>query len=96
MTATITGIIGRPTRPKGLRIWAAANEDQWMQFYSGYRGRFERDRTSKSLSTEAEWFLVMSDDSEIPLPSPEKMRDLKLELEGITREFWAKALKIPV
>jgi len=91
----ITAIVGYPTKPKGLRVWAAANEDQWMEFYYGYRGRFEQDRKSAGRSYEAEWFAEMSDDSKIPLPSPEEMFKLKTEIKNITRQFWSKALNIP-
>ena len=92
---TIHAIIGYPTKPKGLRVWARANEDQWLDFYYGYRGRFEQDRKSKGRSTEADWFLVMSDESEIPLPSPEKIHELKQEIKTITQNFWSEALNIP-
>jgi len=73
-------------------MWAAANEDQWVQFYYGYRGRFEQSRRSAGRSTEAEWFVEMSDDSKIPLPSPEEMLKLQTELKNITKNFWLTAL----
>jgi len=95
MTAKITGIVGRPTTPKGFRMWMTANETQWMRAYYAHRQSFERKRRLENRPTDAEWFITMSDESEIRLPSIDEVRDLEQELETITMEFWAKALRLP-
>lgn len=92
---TITGVIGRPTVPKGYRVRTTASDTQWIRAYYGSRQNFERQRRLEDRSTEAEWFLTMSDESEIPLPSIEEICDLEDKLAVVTNEFWADALNLP-
>jgi len=95
MLSNIKGIQGRYKEFPRSNSFMASPDESWTRTYYTIKEYIDRNRRKKNFNTDADWFLVMEDGTEYPLPSPEEMIELDEQLDTLTTEFWSKALNIP-
>ena len=94
MLSNVKGIVGQDKERPRMNCFMASHDPLWINTYRALKLDHDRRRVARGYSVDADWFLLMKDETKHLLPSLEVMADLEDQLHTITTEFWVKALNL--
>ena len=95
MLENIKGIRGYAKERPRTVTFMATRGTKWIKVYLHMVNYYEQDRRRHDWNTDANWFLVLQDDTELPLPPPEEIVELKSQIDDQVEAFWQRELSIP-